>query len=127
VCDISDEQKCTNRGRERKPATKKCVKKTSPNQNEESLGKIDAWAQNNLLDREQITNTSDMAFANPFEKLEVMFAEVPLINIRTENITVKVPMISSEDISSYAHMSKNWIEKQEKVLKEWEDFLGAML
>lgn len=125
--ELSDEQKCENRWRERKSDTEICEKKISPNQNEEALWKIDTWAQNNLLDREQITNISNTAYGNPFKKLEVMFQDVPLINIRTENINVKIPMLSSEDISAYTHMSKNWIDKQKKVLKDWKDFLGAML
>jgi hypothetical protein len=79
------------------------------------------------LNRSQITNLQDTAFANPFEKIEAMFDEVPLINLRTENITVKVPMISSEDITAYTSMSKNWISTQEKTLEKWLDLFKAMI
>jgi len=59
--------------------------------------------------------------------MEAMFEEVPLINLRTENINVKVPMISSEDITAYTSMSKNWINKQQKILEERTSFFAAMI
>jgi len=126
-CRISDQQRCINRGMARKSATESCEKKANPKQNEEALNNIDAWAQSNLLSREQITNLSETAFANPFDKMVAMFEEVPLINLRTENITVTVPMISSEDITSYVSMSKNWIAQQEKILEEWMNLFKAMI
>jgi hypothetical protein len=106
---------------ERKQDKNTCQKKTSPNQNDDALGELDTWAQNNLISRSQITNLSESSFANPFDQIETMFKEVPLINIRTENITVKVPMISSEDITAYTSMSRNRITQQEKILDEWFD------
>ncbi len=126
-CDISEPQKCTNRGKTRNTTTNSCEKKVSAKQNDKALSKMDARSQNNLLSRWQVSNWSDSSFANPFEKMEAMFEEVPLINLRTENITVKVPMISSEDITAYVSMSQNWIWKQQKVLKEWMDFFKAMV
>ncbi len=128
-CNISEKQKCENRGMERKIEGDSwiCVKKSNPNQNEQALSGLDAWSQDNLISRWQVSNRSDAAFANPFEKMEAMFEEVPLINLRTENINVKVPMISSEDITAYISMSKNWIEKQQKILEERTSFFAAMI
>ncbi len=156
-CYISPKQKCENRWKKRESENKTkiktirvqdwnkrikykdkfkrefkeewwvCVKKPSPNQNDDAFGKIDGLAQNSLLDRKQITNLQNTSFANPFEKIEAMFEEVPLINLRTENITVKVPMISSEDITAYMHMSRNWIQIQEKILKEWFDLFKSLI
>ena len=129
TCEIEDKLKCENRWKERKITNGKwtCIKKVSPNQNDDAFGKMDSWAQNNLLDRDQVSSVWDSSFANPFEKIEAMFEEVPLINLRTENITVKVPMISSEDITAYIHMSSTWIDKQKKILEEWFDLLKAMI
>jgi gas vesicle protein len=56
-----------------------------------------------------------------------VFEEIPLVNIRTENITIKVPMISSEDITAYTSMSRNRITQQEKVLQEWFDLFKSMI
>jgi membrane-associated HD superfamily phosphohydrolase len=112
---------------ERKQDKNICQKKVSPNQNEDALGKLDNWSQNNLISRSQITNLSESSFANPFDKIEAVFEEIPLVNIRTENITIKVPMISSEDITAYTSMSRNRITQQEKVLQEWFDLFKSMI
>jgi hypothetical protein len=63
-------------------------------------------------------------FANPLEALEVLFEDVPLIDMTTQDITVQIPLISSEDIVSYASMSQNWINKQKKILEEWRDLFS---
>lgn len=127
TCEISDEQKCLNKGMKREASKKTCKNKTNPDQNDDALSKLDNRSQNNLISRKQITNLSESSFANPFDQIEAMFEEVPLINIRTENITVKVPMISMEDITAYTNMSRNWITQQEKTLNEWADLFKSMI
>jgi len=126
-CEISKEQRCKNRWKEWDASKEKCKTKKSPKQNDDAFWKIDSLGQNSLLDRKSITNISDSSFANPFEKIESMFKDVPLINIRTENITVKVPMITSDDITAYISMSRNWIQTQQKILKDWFDLFKALI
>jgi hypothetical protein len=126
-CDIPEKQKCINRGKEWNDQNNTCVKKSNKNQNETALSNLDNWWQNNLLSRGQVQKRSDSSFANPFEKMEAMFEEVPLINLRTENINVKVPMISSEDITAYVSMSQNWINVQQRILEERKDFFAWVI
>ena len=67
-----------------------------------TLSKLDARWQQNLISRDQISNLSQ--YTNPFDKLAEAFSETPLINISTQDITVNVPMLTSEDITSYVRM-----------------------
>ncbi len=127
TCELSDKQKCENKWMERVAATKICKEKANPSQNEEELSKLDAWSKNNLVSRSQVSNLSETFLANPLEFMETLSEDIPLINLRTENITVKVPMISTEDITAYVSMSKNWIAQQEKVLQEWFDLFKALV
>ena len=43
-----------------------------------------------------------------------------IINISTEPLTVKIPMIFAEDINAYDVYLKLWITENEKILEEWE-------
>jgi hypothetical protein len=56
-----------------------------------------------------------------------MFKDIDLINIQTENITVKVPMITSDDIVAYISMATEWIKQQEKVLDKRFDLFKALV
>lgn len=56
------------------------------------------------------------------ENFADQFKEFPLINIRTQNLYVNIPMISAEDIKSYEIRSKAWIARQEGIIQQWEDF-----
>jgi len=83
--------------------------------------------ENNWISRDNITDLSETSFANPFEEIEAMFEDVALINLRTENISVKVPIITSDDIDAYTNMSKNWIEDQKEILEDWTNFFKALI
>jgi hypothetical protein len=50
------------------------------------------------------------SIANPFESLSSLFDETNLINISTEPITVKVPIIFAEDIAAYQLYLQQWLE-----------------
>ena len=117
--------KCENRWKQRDSTNKKCVKKISQNFEDEALNSIDSRTQQNLLSREQISSRSE--YTNPFKQLEDAFSETPLINISTQDITVNVPMITSEDITSYISMSQSWVDRQMEILEDWQFFFESVI
>ncbi|OQB42503.1 MAG: hypothetical protein BWY04_00203 [candidate division CPR1 bacterium ADurb.Bin160] len=112
--------------------TNTCEKQQSGNQNEDKsltgkkAKKLTKRAQDNWISRDQITDLSN-SISNPFVALEQMFKDIDLINIQTENITVKVPMITSDDIVAYISMATEWIKQQEKVLDKRFDLFKALV
>ncbi|HRX63772.1 MAG TPA: hypothetical protein P5060_01570 [Candidatus Absconditabacterales bacterium] len=126
-CIISDRQKCLNKGKTRNTQEGLCEKKTNKATNDDALEKMGSLIENNWISRDNITDLSETSFANPFEEIEAMFEDVALINLRTENISVKVPIITSDDIDAYTNMSKNWIEDQKEILEDWTNFFKALI
>jgi hypothetical protein len=57
---------------------------------------------------------------NPFETLATLMNESNLINITIEPLTIKVPMIFSEDINEYEFYLEQWLEENEAIIGEWE-------
>lgn len=55
-----------------------------------------------------------------------MFSEVPLINIDTKDINVKIPALTTEDINKYSSYLKLRVEKAERSIKDWEEFFVSM-
>ena len=123
--EASQKLKCEDRWRQRDSQNKKCVNKVSKNFKEESLASIDSWTQQNLWSRDQISSWSD--YTNPFKELENAFSEIPLVNISTQDITVNVPMLTSEDITSYISMSQSWINRQTEILEDWQYFFESLI
>lgn len=106
--------KCENRWLKWNPSDQTCVASDS------ALSKLDARWQRNVISREQISSWSD--YTNPFEKLAEVFSETPLLNISTQDITVNIPMLTSEDITSYVSMSQSRVNRQSEILSDWEEF-----
>jgi hypothetical protein len=46
-----------------------------------------------------------------------------IINISTEPLTVKVPMIFSEDINEYEFYLNQWLEENQAILDSWKTML----
>ncbi len=111
--------KCENRGLKRDSSTKTCKA------NDSALSQLDAWWQENLMSRDQVSSWSE--YTNPFEQLEELFSETPLVNISTQDITIDVPMISSEDVTSYISMSQSWMNRQTEILADWQNFFTALV
>jgi hypothetical protein len=70
-----------------------------------------------LLQRAQIEN-ADNALKNPFEKLEQVFQEIPLINISKQNVPINIPMLTDEDITAYESSMREWMTHNGNILKE---------
>ncbi len=43
-----------------------------------------------------------------------------IINISTRTLTVKVPMIMTEDINSYEIYLRQWLKVNEEIYNEWK-------
>ena len=57
--------------------------------------------------------------SNPFDALSSLFENVPLINVNTQNINVQVPFIAQEDITKYKAYLTDRMNRNEKVLQDW--------
>ena len=123
--ETTPKERCENRWMQRNANDQTCTKKISQNFESESLGSIDEWSQKNLWSREQISSRSE--YTNPFEELANAFNDTPLVNISTKDYTVNVPLLSSEDITSYLSMSSSWINRQTEIMDDWKDFFSAVI
>lgn len=56
---------------------------------------------------------------NPFESLITMFQSVPLVDLYTKDIILKVPLPTSEELIKYKSYLRWWLKNQQKVLKQW--------
>ena len=56
-----------------------------------------------------------------------MFKEVPLVNIDTKALNIKIPAITSEDINKYIGYLTLWIEKNGKILEDWTSVINEVL
>jgi hypothetical protein len=56
--------------------------------------------------------------ANPFEQLSKLFNQSELINIQTKTLTVKIPMIYSEDINAYEIYLRQWGDTQMEIIEK---------
>ena len=77
--------------------------------------------------RQQWSSISNKIGQNPFEAIAMMFKEVPLINLSTKDINVKIPSLTSEDITTYASYLKTWLAKNEQIVQDWTTLLNQTL
>ena len=64
---------------------------------------------------------------NPFEALASLMNQSNIINISTEPLTVKVPMIFSEDINEYEFYLNQRLEENQAILDSWKTMLDWLL
>lgn len=83
------------------------------------------WKAN--LSKQNINSISDKFGNNIFEAFQKMFEEVPLVNIDTQAINIKIPMMTSDDIVAYINYLKLRVEKNEKILQDRTEMLNEML
>ena len=57
----------------------------------------------------------------------MMFKDVPLININTKDINVKIPALTSDDINNYYSYGKSWLAKNGKILEDWTKEVNQLL
>lgn len=75
------------------------------------------------LSKQEINNISQKAGANPFEAVQQIFNEVPLVNIDSQDINIKIPALTSDDIKKYQNYLGLWIEKNNQIVQDRGDFL----
>jgi hypothetical protein len=56
-----------------------------------------------------------------------MFSEVPLINIDTKELTVKVPAITSDDVNAYVSYLTIRVAKQQQIINDWINIVNKSL
>ena len=64
---------------------------------------------------------------NPFEALASLMNESNIINVSIEPLTVRVPMIFSEDINEYWFYLQQYYEENKRIFNDWRDVLNAAL
>lgn len=84
-------------------------------------------ARTEKLSKKNISNLSQQVGENPFQAVQEIFKEVPLINIDTKDLNVKIPALTSEDINKYVNYLSLWIEKNEKILEDWTNTINETL
>ncbi|MEI6672328.1 MAG: hypothetical protein WCL02_02980 [bacterium] len=56
-----------------------------------------------------------------------MFKDVPLVNIDTKDLNVKIPALTSDDINKYESYLTLWIEKNGKILEDRTSMINETL
>jgi len=79
------------------------------------------------ISKQQLDNISESVGENPFEAIQKIFEEVPLINIDSKTINLKIPALTSEDINTYVSYLKLRVEKADNTLKERDEFFASIL
>ena len=111
--------KCENKWMKWDNSAQKCIAWDS------ALSNLETRSQNNLLSREQVSSRSE--YANPLNNLADAFNETPLVNIHTRDITVDIPMLTTEDITSYISLSQSRMSRQWEILEDWKDFFTSLI
>jgi hypothetical protein len=84
-----------------------------PSQVDWPLGKLRAVSSK----QNYVAATS--AVNNPFESLITLFESVPLVDLYTKDIIVKIPLPTSEELGKYDSYLRTWSKNQLTVLKQW--------
>lgn len=85
--------------------------------------KVSAWER---ISRENVEEFNKQ-IANPFEALSSLMNESNIINISTETLTVKVPMIFPEDINAYEIYLHQWLDTNTQIVNERKSVLETMV
>ncbi|MEI8091142.1 MAG: hypothetical protein WCG98_02600 [bacterium] len=57
----------------------------------------------------------------------MMFKDVPLINLSSKDINVKIPALTSDEVDKYYSYLKSWIAQNAQILEDWTDVINKML
>ena len=91
--------------------------------------KTDIWEYNRksvLFPKKKVYKDISKITSNPFEQLAKFFEDVPLINIQTRSIVIKLPWLSEEEFNRMKSYLTGWWEENRDVYKEWEKFIVSM-
>ncbi len=76
--------------------------------------------------REVFNNLSEN-LSNPFEQIAKYFEEVPLVNIHTKTIVIKVPFMTEEALDRQIDYLKEWLIRNGDIARQWieNDYLST--
>lgn len=77
------------------------------------------WQKAASIWAEQNYQALSSAANNPFESLIGIFDSIPLVELYTKDIVLKMPLPTTEDIMKYESYSRSWLNNQRKILKQW--------
>ena len=84
--------------------------------------KVTAWKRNAQEKLDDFSQT----IANPFESLASLMNQSNIINITTEPLVVKVPMIMNDDIASYSLYLQQWVDENKSILNERTTVINSL-
>ena len=78
-----------------------------------------------LLPRKEVFWKLSETFSNPFKQIEKFFEEIPLINIHTKAIVIKLPRLTEEEWERQKAYLTQWLDENKEVIKEWENLVKS--
>ena len=78
------------------------------------------------VSKQELNNLSQTIGDNPFEAIQDIFKEVPLVNIDTQDINIKIPALTTDDIKKYQNYLKLRSEKNGKIVEDRGDSIASM-
>jgi len=95
-------------------------KNIKTSENADVFEKVSVFAKNSFIQNQEIKNVSNYA-TNPIESIMKMFEQISLIKLSSQDVVLKIPIITAEDISEYTNYLKMWLEKNQRIVNLWED------
>lgn len=84
-----------------------------------------SWTEK--LSKQQLKNLSETIGENPFQAIQEIFKEVPLIQFESKDINMKIPMVTSDDINAYVNYLTLRMEKNQKILEDRTEMINQIL
>ena len=91
-------------------------------------GRTDGWNNQSSWERFSRESLLDLSesMANPFESLASLVNQSNIMNISTRKLTVKVPFIYTEDVSSYSIYLQEWMDVNYGIFEDWKDSIKSL-
>lgn len=86
-----------------------------------ATGGVVSWTK--YLSKQQLNSISDKYASNPFEAIQKIFQEVPLVNIDSKEINIKIPALTTDDIKKYQSYLTLRIDKNNKIFNDRKDII----
>jgi hypothetical protein len=80
-------------------------------------------SRDQYLSKQSINSFNEKVGNNPFEAVESIFNEVPLININTQVINIKIPALTSDDLNNYRNYLTMRVEQNKKIIADRGEML----
>lgn len=94
--------------------------KKSDTKNESTL----TWKLNEI---DEVYGIASEKLSNPFDQLSKLLGDNELLSFSTKTVDIKIPMIATEDINAYNVYLLSRIEKNQKIVNQWETMVQELL